>query len=235
MSEPRVKVFDAIEFDEREWLRREVLWASLMTPYGAQMAGWFNGTQVSQHMGNFSRATLFTEADLGIEGQSKTILNQGKNIGGIISSATLFRINPTEAELQELYTEDRPTTIDTLKVQARNIDIALGNIAVNYIAPTDDDSEAYTQCERLSTRAYKLQNTFAQRRLLLRAGKIMSGLARREIAKWREMTAQNKDQPLPILTIPDGGMPRSAGPRVDRLQPIFHQIVNTDQYQALKK
>jgi hypothetical protein len=233
MTESRIKVNNEEKFDEREWLRREVLWASLMTPYGAQMAGWFNGTQINQHMGNFSRTTLYAENMHDLELQSRLFFNQGKNIGGIISSATLFRVNPTESDLKLLYEDGQLPTLKILEIQAKNVDIVLGNVAVKCIDIPGNDKDAYSECERISVRAYKLQNPFAQKRLLLRAGKIMSGLARKEAAKWREMAVQNEQHPLPMITIPDGGTPRSAGPRVEKLQPIFDDIVKSEQFRKL--
>jgi hypothetical protein len=233
MSETRIKVKGVDKFDEREWLRREVLWASLMTPYPAQMAGWFNGTQISQHAGNFSRATLYAERELDLESQSWAFFNQGKNIGGILSSAALFRAYPTEGEIQQLFDTDPAVSSRELQVQARVIDIALGNLAIRSVETTGEDNKIYAECERLAIHAYASQSLFARRHRLLRAGKIMSGLATPEVSKWRETASQNEDGSLPILTIPNGGTPRSAGPRVDKLQPIFAEIIASGPYRSL--
>ncbi|HXR50460.1 MAG TPA: hypothetical protein VN778_05545 [Verrucomicrobiae bacterium] len=58
MSETRVRVADTGTFTPREWLRREVLWASLMIPYTEQYAGWFNEKELYHHKGNSSRQAL---------------------------------------------------------------------------------------------------------------------------------------------------------------------------------
>ena len=49
--QPRVEVVGQGTLKPREWLRRDVLWASLMSPCSRQIAGWLDGTAVSQHMG----------------------------------------------------------------------------------------------------------------------------------------------------------------------------------------
>jgi hypothetical protein len=61
----------------------------------------------------------------------------------------------------------------------------------------------------------------------------MTGLAISEISKWRETAAQNEEGTLPTLIIPNGGTPRSAGQRVEKLQPVFHEIVCSERFQKL--
>ena len=232
MPEIRVEVIGQEKFDEREWLRREVLWGSLMAPYEIQMASWFNGTAIHQHMGNFSRATLFSENELDIDHQSNKFFNQGKNIGGILSSATLFRVSMTERPRRD-YEE---LSDHALRIQARCVDIALGNISVLGVTAPTQERLAYETCTQLAIRARSIpESAFGRKHNLLRAGKIMSALACREVTAWRETAEQNDEGTLPILTILNGGYPRSAGHRVERLQPLLEEIVSSDAYKALEK
>jgi hypothetical protein len=232
MSETRVRIEGGGEFNEREWLRREVLWASLMAPYPSQMNGWLNGLETAHHLGNSSRKRLYAEYDNDERSQSKAFFNQGKVISGIISSAALFRLNPSNEDLQTIYLDGTEPSQEVLGMQARNVDIAIGKLAVRTIPPIQGDLEAFRESERLAKRAYDLSD-FARKRLLLRAGKIMSGLAISEVTAWREMAIQDDEESLPTLTVPNGATPRSAGPRVEKLQPIFHEIVQSEQFQKL--
>ena len=232
MPETRVEIIGQERFDEREWLRREVLWGSLMAPYDTQMASWFNGIAINQHMGNFSRATLYSENEMDIESQALAFFNQGKNIGGILSSASLFRTAMSEQPRRD-YEE---LSDNALKIQARCVDIALGNISVLGLTAPADERDAYASCTKLADRARSIpEGDFGWKHNLLRAGKIMSALACREVEVWRDSAKQNDEESLPTLTIPNGGYPRSAGQRVERLQPIFEEIASSETYKALEK
>jgi hypothetical protein len=61
----------------------------------------------------------------------------------------------------------------------------------------------------------------------------MTGLAINELAKWREMSVQNYNSTLAELIIPNGGTSRSSGPRSEKLQPLFHEIIKSDRYKNL--
>jgi hypothetical protein len=235
MAETRIKVADEKEFDEREWLRREVLWASLMAPYPDQMEGWFNGLEFSHHLGNSSRQRLYSEIDTDPQSQSQAFFNQGKVIGAILSSATLFRAQFKKIELQQLYDNLGIPNRDTLALQAQNVDMVLGNIKIDNLTEPlrSSDEEAYSCTEKMARLADRSESPFAKRRLFLRAGKIMSRLAMKEVSVWKKTAEQNNEGSLPDLTIPDGGHPRSAGPRVEMLQPVFNEIVESDEFQRL--
>jgi|GEM_PF-758369 len=232
MPETRVQIIGEKKFDERTWLRREVLWASLITPYSIQWGTWINGTAIDQHNGNFSRATLYSENKLDIDSQALAFFNQGKNVAGIISSSAVFRTmmydNPRN--------DDEELSDYVIRTQAKCVDIALGNVAARCIELPSDIS-SYKECQRLAvlsdTPSRLPGEMFARRHRLLRAGKVMSALARVEVENWRNMAKQDPENLLPNLVVYNGGHPRSAGPRVDRLQPIFHEIVSSEEFQTL--
>lgn len=230
MSEMRIQVGGEGSFDEREWLRREVLWASLMSPYAYQVDTWLNGTAVQQHNSNFSRATLFQENRLDLEAQAMSFFNQGKNLGGILSSAALFRVLRHE----EPRKDGESTSPCALSVQARVVDLALGHLTAPAISIPGNDLVSYYECEKvMRVVGCQPNHSYPTRRRLFRAGKIMTALSRAETEKWRAMGSQNEENTLPVLTIPNGGHPRSAGPRVEMLQPIFQDILASDPYCAL--
>jgi hypothetical protein len=232
MSETRIRIEGGDKFNEREWLRREVLWSSLVIPYGSLMKSWHDGIEVQYHNSNVSRTDLFNESADDPETQARTFFNQGKKIATIVASASLFRLNPSNEDLQTSYINGTEPSQEVLRMQARNVDIAIGKLAVRTIPPIQGDLNAFQESKRLAKRAYDLSD-FARKRLLLRAGKIMSGLAISEVAVWREMANQDDEESLPTLTVTNGGTPRSAGPRVEKLQPVFHEIVQSEQFQSL--
>jgi hypothetical protein len=233
MSKQRIKVIGENEFNEREWLRREVLWASLMSPYPEQMQGWYNGLEVAHHLGNSSRQKVYAEFDNDTQSQSQAFFNQGKVLGGIISSSIIFRGRIKTDDLQQLYNNDGMPLQQTLELQTQNIDMALGNIAVNGALLPEGDISAYAAAERMAMLANSLENAMLKKMCLVRAAKIMTGLAIDEITNWRLMAAQNKADTQPALIIPNGGTPRSVGPRVEKLQPIFQEILQSDHFKSL--
>jgi hypothetical protein len=233
MTDTRIQVEGEDSFNEREWLRREVLWGSLMAPYPDQMNGWLNGLETSHYFSNSSRQKVYAEFDSSAESQSKSFFNQGKVIGGILSSATVLRASLKEEDLQKFYDVDASPNYDALKLQAKNVDIVLGNIGIRSIALQGGETASFSETERMAKRARNTESQFARWRFLLRSGKIMSGLAIQEVSKWRETAAQNEEGTLPTLIIPNGGTPRSAGPRVEKLQPVFHEIVCSERFQKL--
>ena len=220
MSQTRVEVVGAEEFNPREWLRREVLWASLMTPYGKQLAGWTDRdiTAVHQHNSNVSRAQLYAQ-DESAESQALAFFNQGKNIGGILSSASLFRACMERRE-------GRPT--EPLKAQATSVDKALAHRNTTPII--SDESAVYVESGRMISRVnISPPGTYGTNVRLLRAAKIMTSYAAVEINEWLNFA----EQPGTPLTIQNGGHPRSAGPRVEMLQPLFEQILASEPYADL--
>ncbi len=63
----------------------------------------------------------------------------------------------------------------------------------------------------------------------------MAHLAAHETKAWLENASQNQDETLPTLTIHNGAHPRSAGPRVDALIPVFQATVASPAYTELTK
>jgi len=226
MSLSRVEVAGGIEFSPREWLRREVLWASLIVPYDLQMKAWLSQAAFQQHNGNVSRRDLFNGQGEDPEAQSMAFLNQGKNIASSISSAILFRIFRTDIDYQ--------TATPPLEIQATAIDKALCALPVNGSTPHLGDVQAYENCTRIAIQVNQTEpGQFGNRRRLLQAARIMTNLASAETASWIKSSEQNGEGSLLALVVPNGGYSRSAGPRVEMLQPIFHQIVVSEPYQAL--
>jgi hypothetical protein len=232
MSDTRISVVGENEFDEREWLRREVLWGSLMAPYPSQMQGWFNGLETFYHFGNSSRQNIYAGFDESPEIQAKAFFNQGKVISTIISCATVLRASIKYKDLKQLYNCNDSPKYNTLKLQARNVDIVLGNISVRSIALQGGDRASFLESERMAMLARDSENSLARSHRLLRAAKIMTGLGINEMAKWREMSAQNYDKTLPELIIPNGGTPRSSGPRVEKLKPVFKATAESEIFKS---
>lgn len=217
----RVELVNGDVFNAREWLRRDVLWASLMSPYSRQLAGWLDGTQEQQHNGNVSRQLVYGSAQ-DVESQSMAFFNQGKNIAGLISSVALFKSCMPRS--------NDGCAVTPIEVQAKSIDAVLGSAFDSNTA----EGVVYAECAHLVAEANKSRDgEFGKRQRLLRASKLMTGLATQEAVSWLAQASQNEDSSLPILSIQNGGHPRSAGPRVEMLQPIFETIIASPKYQSL--
>jgi hypothetical protein len=226
--ETRVTLEDGSPFDEREWLRREVLWGSLIVPYREQMGYFLSGAESAHFSGNASRADLYATYADDAEAQAKAFLNTGKKLAGVLSGAALFRTTMRET----LREDGEPVTERTLTAQALSVDIALGRRSVSSVMPASE-AEAFTSGQRLATAVENASpQSYAHRHFCLRAAKIMTGFAVQELPGWRALAAQNEEQSLPALVVNGGGTPRSSGPRVDALQPVFHEILASDEYQA---
>lgn len=220
MSGTRVEVTGYGEFDPREWLRRDVLWASLMSPYSKQMEGWIDGTQKAQHDGNVSRQNLYAQ-DEDPETQSMAFFNQGKNVAGLISSVALFRASVAGTR--------QGASVTPIEIQAEAVDLALEK--TSKIDPVVSEADAYDRCSRFVFLASDATQDFIASRSLRKAASVMSGLAVTEAATWVDASQARED--LPNLIIHGGGHPRSSGPRVEVLQPIFRQILASETYRAL--
>jgi hypothetical protein len=227
MSETRIQVEGEDSFNEREWLRREVLWSSLMLPYDQHFRSWIQGLEHDYYSSNVSRQAVFNGENYS-QAQALGYFNEGKKIATLLSSAALFR-----TVIHEEPGKDGATISDTsLKMQARSVDIAVGKSQVKSIELQDEKS-VFAESERMAMLAIGSESSFARNHRLLRAAKVMTGLAINEMTKWREMPVQNHGATLAELIIPNGGTPRSRGPRVEKLQPVFHEIVNSDRFQKL--
>lgn len=218
MSGTRIEVIGYGEFDPREWLRRDVLWASLMSPYSQQMEGWLNGTQKAQHDGNVSRQERYSQ-EQDAEAQAMAFFNQGKNVAGLVSSIALFQASIAGTR--------EGSAVTPVEIQAKAVDLALIKRSK---ATAEPEGETYERCSQLARRAAATHADFIAIQSLRKAAGLISGLAASEAASWVE--ASQTDEILPELTINDGGHPRSAGPRVEMLQPIFKQILDSETYQT---
>jgi hypothetical protein len=220
MAEYRINVIGEESFKPREWLRREALWAYLMSPYGRQLDDWKNenGTRFDQHIGNVSRQSIYAEQP-DPESHALSFFNQGKHIGGLITSAAMLRAG--------VASENR-LVVDVLALQTRAVDISL---AGRVQCVLKSDFEVFSQTAKLVRDADAVSlGQYGRNQRLVRASGNMMNLASEETIAWLEVATQNETNPLPTLTVNDGGHPRSVGPRVEMLQPIFHDILNSDGY-----
>jgi hypothetical protein len=215
----RVQVIDKGELVPREWLRKEVLWASLMMPYEQQYQIWMSGRALDQYEGNANRQEVYDGFD-DPESQALGFFNHGKKITSSISSAVLFKV--ISIDFIEL-----PQT-DLLELQASIIDKVLGRVALKETADMNYE-EVYEICTQLIQTAENDKN----KELLASAQRRMLRLSSLETRDWLERAEQNDEGTLPVLQIPDGGTPRSAGARVEKLQPVFSQIISSRKYIAL--
>lgn len=226
MSEVRIRVIGQEHFEAREWLRKDVLWASLMTPYSRQMHGWLDGTAYAQHSGNVTRQSVYAAED-DAEMQSLAFFNQGKNIAGLVSSLALFKSCSYKSELDK-----RSRMLET---QAESVDRVLGDITIVPSLAEIPEEDIFKYCTELVESASVLpRGQFAANQMLVRASDAIAGIASSEASSWLDASLQDEEESLPVLTIHDGGHARSAGKRVNMLQPIFHRIVASPRYRVLK-
>jgi len=228
MPESRIEIIGEAEFTPGEWLRREVLWASLVAPYSHQMAGWLDNDAeraLQQHNGNVSRQQLFA-AESDPRFASHAFLNQGKNIAGLISSAVLFKVS-MPGQLHNV--------INVLDVQAENVDKVLARLSDDSAGAEQSlsESEVFQTSAKLVAAAANPEVSRTQaKKNFLRAHKLMSVLASTEAASWVESSYQNEAGTLPILKIHNGGHSRSSGPKIDALQSLFDRIISQHPCQA---
>jgi hypothetical protein len=213
----RVRIETGEPFEAREWLRREVLWASLMTPYDEQLQGWVSttNTQFSQHQGNASRRDVYGGSE-NIELLSQAFFQQGKTAAGLLSSVIMFK---TFVKLPN-------PTLDILGLQAESVDSTLELDKSDFVS-TEDTENVYRQCARLAVKASRSK---LKKGAYLKASRLMLGIAGREAQAWAETSIDNSSGR--ILTIPNGGHPRSAGNRVDVRQLFFNTVLESDAYRA---
>jgi len=225
MSQSRVRVNASNEFNPREWLRREVLWASLMTPYNRQLATWIEGTALPQHLGNSTRQKIYGE-EPDAEAQSLAFFNQGKSLAGLISSVALF-----DACLDRT---GYGAHVNILGVQARSVDKVLERAANQFSRLTysdEEEAEIFAESSALAKTALQFEYSHpARNEAFFKAGIMMVWLASSEAASWIDNSKQNPESSLPTLLIEDGGTPRSGGDRVNKLQPIFKKLIDSNVY-----
>lgn len=222
MNCPSIEVVGEKEFDQREWLRREVLWGSLVAPYDLQLDGWRKDIEHSYFSGNVGRKDVYGKLR-DDEGQSLSAFNHGKSVATLLSSVALFKtcmrglLDESPNKLLELQAECIDTVLD--KNQQR----------INYAS---DENETFQRCTWLVKRADHLESAvgLGYKHCYLRASRLMAGLAVRELESWNRLLEENKDY---TLTLPDGGSPRSVGPKVEELQPIFHSLVESAEFKSL--
>jgi hypothetical protein len=228
MPRCRVEVIGQGEFNAREWLRRDILWASLMSPYDQQLQDMISGAAYDQHMGSVSRQNVYYAGE-DSEVQSQGFFNQGKNIAGLTSTVALFRACKAS----------RPDSVGSLEmpaileIQAKSIDVVLEDVSAGFAAVSQPHQDIYKECSRLAKDATNPNTQYGAAQRLLRASRIMADLACTEAGTWLDRAED--DGSSPKLTIHNGGHPRSAGPRVDMLQPILHRIIESDNYRSLEQ
>lgn len=219
MSKARVEVTDYGVLDHREWLRREVLWGSLMTPYDEQFNNWINveSAAYAQHAGNASRKDTYTNE----QEFSEAYFQHGKTAAGLLTSVCMFR----------LLAKSNVRTQDLLRLQTIVIDDAI-TADVKHDYDEQDKITIYERCTTLAKASVDGKDRLAKQKLR-HAGRLIMGIAAAETQAWISDGMQNADNTLPRLVIPNGGHPRSAGNRVDFRQTLFSAIVGSDNYHAL--
>lgn len=237
----RVEIDDGSAFNAREWLRREVLWGSLMQPYTMQLDTWVNGKAIDVHNGNVSRRDLFPKAlgEDNPEAQAESFFNQGKNIAAMVNAVSLFKACSQPAKEE--------TFVDFLKIQADSVDWIF-NLTSERLNKKIDDIEVHNECTSIVQRglikyineigeidydAMHNLDSFRIRRFFISATKLMVPLAGVELRAWIEDSKQAEDDSLPFLTIRNGGTARSVGDRVDMLKPVFQSFVESDRFMQL--
>ena len=152
--------------------------------------------------------------------------NRGKNVAGLISSVALFRACMAGS--------NEGGAVTLVEIQAKSVDKVLGSIATgNSTEITVPEADIYAECADIMKKVVTEPTQFGCKQRLLRASNLMAGLASKEAGLWIEASYQNEAGSLPHLTINNGGHPRSAGPRVEMLTPIFSHILETDTYLSL--
>jgi hypothetical protein len=225
MSDYRIEVTGREEFEPREWLRREVLWGYFMTPYSKLFGTWSGGLALDHYNGNVGRRELYATYPDDDEMMSKSFINHGKVIAGLLHADNMFR---------SMRGGRTTGFVDILELQASTLDRMLAN--GDSVEPTKETVDSiYGQCYSL-VRDIPLGggDTFRNSRRLLMASRLVGRLAAGELKTWLETATQDDEQPKPTLVIPDGGKARSAGPRVDLLTPVFQQVVDSVRFQELE-
>jgi Arc/MetJ-type ribon-helix-helix transcriptional regulator len=229
LGDYRIKEADGQKFSPREWLRREVLWGSLIAPDFVQLKGWLNDSEGHYLSDNFSRREKYSSIPSD-KAQALAFFNHGKVIGALLSSACMLKSLVSVAPRQD----DEPISPETMNLQTSAIDTALSSKRVAQKGRYFSYSSAYREARRLLLQAESNSDGILRGRRLRAASKLMLVIAQEEIDSWLDAAEQNTDNDLPELVIPKGGHPRSVGPRVEMLQPLFEQIVQSVNYQALK-
>lgn len=228
MSDYRISVAGENQFNPYEWLRRDVLWASLVTPYDKQLAGWLDEdlTQREHHVENINnQAAHETAGDPDLEAQA--FFHQGKSVAGVISSIALIETLKAPTKYTGF--------VDPLECQARSVKRVLR------AAETPADTRhtpslkiTYDKSARFIRQANNLSGaTYARNIRLDKAARLMIRYAAHSTRAWLAAAAQSETGDLPVLIIPNGGESRSSGPHVELLLPTFNKTVQSPAYQAL--
>jgi hypothetical protein len=222
----RVELVDGSEFDPREWLRRDVLWASLITPYQDQINTFLLDTARYQHDGNVNRIKTnanFSESDTAT--QAESFFHEGKNVAGLISTVALLnvcRLRVNHNSLSEI-----------IEIQASSIDKVLRLANSVELDESKTEEKAFGECERALTIFARSPSLYGHSRRLIGAGKSMIGFAGIEASRWMSNSLQNEGGTLPVLHVQDGGTSRGSGPNVDMLQSILHSLPESELYANL--
>jgi len=220
MSDYRVEVTGGEAFNPREWLRREVLWAYLVVPYSRLYQTWFNNTALSYHDSNLSRRDFFAkENEPGL-----SFFNHGKAISSLLHQSLLFKA---------MRSGQRVPYVNILKLQAGAVDRALTTISA--IEPDNINTQrVFEECEAVArTVHFSEYYSYSQSMRLFKASNLMGRLAAGQIQLWLEQASPyDTDE---TLVIDNGGVSRSSGPNIDRLAPIFQQIVAGERFQELRQ
>jgi hypothetical protein len=225
----RIEVIGESEFNPREWLRRDVLWASIVTPYPRQLAGWLDGESAQkQHSNNVSRIEQFASYT-GNEMAAEAFRHRGKNIAGMISSIALF---------QTLICQRGTLATTNLRVQARSVDHVLNRFRRGSFDTSFNDEAVYAECVNQVRLTAGLDPSdeiqqFGYNKRFRTATKYLTGLVCQEVGLWLAEAEQNDKRTKPVLVVENGGVTRGSGPSMERLGQQLAQTEATAEYQDL--
>jgi hypothetical protein len=95
----------------------------------------------------------------------------------------------------------------------------------------EEEAEIFAESSALVKTAVQFEHSHpARNEAFFKAGIMMVWLASSEAALWIDNSKQNSESSLPTLLIEDGGTPRSGGDRVNKLQPIFKKLIDSNVY-----
>lgn len=217
MHLPNVGVVGGAELEPRQWLQREVLWCSLMVPYGQQLGALCRNEAIAQYHGNRNRQELFaSESNNDPVMLANSVFNHGKNVAASISRVCALKA------------ASKSDSVHILAIQTQEIDKVLSKTRTLGDELVDIE-KIFSDAGNLARKAFENPDGFGFKNKLIKSAKIMSHLAIYEAGQWIE-NMENIDTPI---CLPNGGTARSGGPRVEMLRPVFEQIMQLEEFQRL--
>jgi hypothetical protein len=215
MSQAEILV-DGGPINYHHWLRREVLWASLVTTYEAQLQGWTSVGEdaLSQHQGNASRMDIYKrEAE-----PAQAFYQQGKVVGGLLSSVCTFRV----------FSQPDVRLIDIFGLQADTVSEALDTKPKVPVWNRGMIGDLYSTCSMLARVSIKSKPY--EHDLLQDASDKIIDYAKSEALLWIEMADELEATSKADVHVNNGGVPRSVGDGIDVRQALLKAIAGSDAF-----